>query len=367
MIKKYLIQLNHPAHFHLFKNIIKALRESGHEVLISIKNKDILKDLLTGEEFSIISNNYRKNNLFSIIKNILSRDFKLYKLVKKHNPDLMMGTSPEIGHIRKFVKTPAVFFGEDDVTISNAIFLGALTCYPFFDCILSPIVCNNSYWNSKTIAYHGFQKLAYLHPNWFKPDRNKVHIPESERFFFLRFASLSAYHDMNAVGIDNIIAREIIKLLEDHGRVLISSERKLPTEFEKYYFNGNLNEIHHYLHFADLYIGDSQSMAMEAAILGTPGIRFNNFVDKVTVGVLDELEYKYGMMFGINSKDQNKLFEKMSEFLSTPNLKEEYFLRREKMIKDKIDVTAFMIWFIENYPESIKTMKENPDYQFRFK
>ena len=27
----------------------------------------------------------------------------------------------------------------------------------------------------------------------------------------------------------------------------------------------------------------------------------------------------------------------------------------------------FMIWFIENYPESANIMKDNPDYQNRFK
>lgn len=30
------------------------------------------------------------------------------------------------------------------------------------------------------------------------------------------------------------------------------------------------------------------------------------------------------------------------------------------MLSDKIDVTAFMVWFIENYPKSAKIMKENP-------
>ena len=37
------------------------------------------------------------------------------------------------------------------------------------------------------------------------------------------------------------------------------------------------------------------------------------------------------------------------------------------MLSDKIDVTAFMVWFVENYPDSVKIMKDNPDYQLRFK
>lgn len=50
-----------------------------------------------------------------------------------------------------------------------------------------------------------------------------------------------------------------------------------------------------------------------------------------------------------------------------PNLKEEWQRRRQKMLSEKIDVTAFMVWFIENYPDSVKVMKENPDYQYNFK
>jgi len=37
------------------------------------------------------------------------------------------------------------------------------------------------------------------------------------------------------------------------------------------------------------------------------------------------------------------------------------------MLSEKIDVTAFLVWFVENWPESFKTMMENPGYQERFK
>jgi len=37
------------------------------------------------------------------------------------------------------------------------------------------------------------------------------------------------------------------------------------------------------------------------------------------------------------------------------------------MLEDKIDVTAFWIWFIDNYPESVKEVKAK-DFDFgRFK
>jgi len=46
---------------------------------------------------------------------------------------------------------------------------------------------------------------------------------------------------------------------------------------------------------------------------------------------------------------------------------EQFQLRRQKMLLEKIDVTAFLVWFVENYPESAKIMKENPEYQWRFR
>ena len=33
------------------------------------------------------------------------------------------------------------------------------------------------------------------------------------------------------------------------------------------------------------------------------------------------------------------------------------------MLKDKIDVTSFLVWFAENYPQNVTVMKEDPKYQ----
>ena len=53
--------------------------------------------------------------------------------------------------------------------------------------------------------------------------------------------------------------------------------------------------------------------------------------------------------------------DKINEILSTPNLKQKLQKRRQRMLEDKIDVTAFLIWFVENYPDSSIIMKENPE------
>ena len=49
------------------------------------------------------------------------------------------------------------------------------------------------------------------------------------------------------------------------------------------------------------------------------------------------------------------------------NLKKEWQLRREKMLSEKIDVASFFVWLIENYPQSVSIIKNDPGYQFNFK
>jgi hypothetical protein len=42
-------------------------------------------------------------------------------------------------------------------------------------------------------------------------------------------------------------------------------------------------------------------------------------------------------------------------------------MAKNKILQKKIDLTAFLLWFIENYPQSIEVMKSNPKYQYNFK
>jgi len=360
---RYLFTLGHPAHYHFYKHIVDGLLKREHEIKIIISNKDILRHLLDEDtlSYTVLSTPKKNESRFQKAKRLLSSCVALLKIVIRFKPDLMIGCLTQMGVAGFLTRTPSIFNGEDDFSYT---FLQGIITYPFIKHIVTPSKTNVSFFRYKQIRYHGFQKLAYLHPRRFIPDRGKVSLTGKSPFFVLRFSSLAAYHDLNAAGLNNAIASRLIKLLEPHGRILISSERDLPEQFEKYRFRGNLNDMHHYLYFADLYVGDSQSMAVEAAILGTPGIRFNNFVKKISV--LEELESKYKLAVGIHSSQPEKLFERIETLLKVKGVD---FLsaRRTKLLSDKIDVSAFMIWFLDNYPGSVEKMKQTPEIQFRFR
>ena len=60
------------------------------------------------------------------------------------------------------------------------------------------------------------------------------------------------------------------------------------SSLEKFKIRIKPDDIHHVLYFAEMFIGDSQTMAAEAAVLGTPSLRFSDFTGKLNY--LNELE-----------------------------------------------------------------------------
>jgi len=79
------------------------------------------------------------------------------------------------------------------------------------------------------------------------------------------------------------------------------------------------------------------------------------------------LENNYQLCYSFLPDDADKFFLKIDELLGIKNLKSEFKIRRERLLSEKIDVTAFYVWFIENYPKSVEILKENPEFQNNFK
>jgi predicted glycosyltransferase len=106
-------------------------------------------------------------------------------------------------------------------------------------------------------------------------------------------------------------------------------------------------------------------MAAESGVLGVPFVRFNGFVGRL--GYLDELENKYKLGYGIRPSEPERLFDVINELVSMKDRQEQFQTRRMKMLTEKINLNSFMVWLIENYPESVRQLKDNPEYAMTFR
>lgn len=152
----------------------------------------------------------------------------------------------------------------------------------------------------------------------------------------------------------------MIDNLKNKFKIFISSEGNLTDEFERYRVKIPVNRMHDVLTFAHLFIGEGATMASECAMLGTPAI----YVNSLDVGYLKEQERR-GLITGF--RNSQGVIVKIEEWLSNENLHSEMKAKRDKMLEEMIDPTKMFVWFIENYPESVRIMKENPNYQYNFR
>ena len=366
-MKTYLFMISHPAHFHLFRNTIDTLKAHGHQVVVVIRPKDVLEQLCVnaGMQYIKIKERSRDTGKVGLALSLIQKTGAVMKIVRQTKPDFMIGCDGAIAYAGKLAGIPSFDCDEDD---AEATPLFAKLFYPFFTGVIAPTICSAGKWEFKKIGHHSYHELAYLHPNHFTPDRSylaKYGIPEDRPFYLVRFAQLTAHHDTGIHGIEKGTALRLVSMLAEHGQVYITSERPLEPELEQYRMHINPLDIHHIMAFADLFIGDSQTMAAEAGVLGTPFVRLNDFSGRLAY--LNEIEDKYRLGYSHKSDDVEGFFQSVQRWLDEPDRKQVCLERRERMLADKIDLARFLVWFIEEYPVSRKVMAENPDYQFNFR
>lgn len=346
--KRILLYVGHPAHYHNLKWVAKSLQDEGAEVLFVARQKDVLFKLMKNCPFETIFLPARDgDSKLGLIQSVLQREWKMLTIIRRFRPDIMAGTDIVIAHLGSLLGIPSVLINEDDL---DQVPLFARYGVRFCSLNLAPAVCRVQGYEHKTQLYDSYHELAYLHPELFSPDKDLIrpYIRADEPYFILRFASLTAHHDDGKKGITDDLAHELIAMLNNHGRVYITSERALPESLEQYRTSIPPEVMHHAMAFAGLYIGDSQTMAAEAAVLGTPSVRFNDFVGKLSY--LDELEHKYELTIGIPTDRPERLLQVVGDMLRDPQLKDSWSARRWQMLSEKKNLAVIWTDVLLHYP-----------------
>ncbi|MCZ7403005.1 MAG: DUF354 domain-containing protein [Candidatus Methanoperedens sp.] len=364
---KILIDIGHPAHVHFFKNIIWNLEKNNHQVLVTTMDKEVSIGLLRSYKIDHQVVGKKCNSKLGLILEWIKRDYKILMIARKFNPDILMGISnPCIAHSSWILRKYSIIFDDTE----HASFAHKIT-YPFADVICTPSSFKDDV-GIKQIKYDGCHELAYLHPNYFTPNPavlEEMGLSRDDNIFMIRFAAFNASHDLHSENFKKEYVPSLIKKLEKHGKIIISSEKKLDGYLEKYRYNLSPDKYHDVLYYSKLYIGEGSTSAEEAAILGTPSLHFerlnvNGKKSCVTpfIGILDELQSNYGLLYSYCNEDE--LLDKVDVILSDiKSLKRKWAEKRDRLLREKINVTDFIVRLVENYPESFDELKENPKKQ----
>ncbi len=342
---KILVDITHPAHAHFFKNAIWKWQERGHNVIITARDKDVAIELLNSFGFDYINLGPAGSGLWGVLsKELLRREWKIYRIVRQFKPKVMVSIGGAfIARVGKLTGTPTIAFADTEhARLSHRI------SFPF----VSAICTGESFklnLGLRQVRYAGYHELAYLHPHHFEADPiilAEFGISSKEPFFLLRFVSWNAYHDVGQKGFTLEQKRNVVRTLSRYGRVFITAEgNTLPMEFEPYRITVPPHQIHHLLSFAHLYLGEGGTMASEAAVLGIPCV----YVNTLSLGYLEE-QAQYGLLYHLPNADE--ALERAIDMVTRPNIRAEWQHKRQQLLRNKIDVTSWMVEFVETYFES---------------
>ena len=341
-----LFDLGHPAHFHLFKNVITALRDGGHEVQILARQKDCLLDLLDNAGWPYQLVRRRGKGLAALSLEAGEALGRVMSIMLRHPADLMVGSSVVIGPASRLTGATSVVFCEDDAAV---VPLFAKSAYSSAHYIVTPQSLEHEAYGPKHLTYPGYHELAYLHPRLYKPDpsvRELLGVGRDEKYFLLRLVALEAHHDIGQRGLSVVQVRELLRRLLPRGRVFISAEGGVPAELRQHLVPAPAHRMLDAVSFAEMIIGDSQTMAIEAAVMGTPSLRCNTFVGRLSV--LEELEHRYGLTVGVRPERFGQLLGRLDAWLSEPGLKAEWERKRQVMLAECIDLTRWTLDLLDH-------------------
>ncbi len=350
---KLLIDVAHPAHVHFFKNFLGEMRSRGHEILVTARDKEVTLALLDKYGIPYINRGSIQKSVLKKALSLIRIDAKLWKIARGFQPDLFLGIhNPYIAHVGAVMRRPSIIF-----TDTEGVKVASMLTYPFASAICTPSCFREVLDPRKHVRYNGYKELAYLHPSRFTPreeDLGDIGLSRSDDFIVLRFISWGAIHDTSLKGIQSGSELEFIRALEEYGKVLLTSERPLAGDLEKYRVRISPEKIHSLLSFARLYIGEGGTMATEAAVLGTPAIHIESTgtgqATGETSGNFLELRDRYHLLRFF--PDQYRALDEAVGILKNSESKSEWKNKRELLLHEKIDVTAWMTDFVERYPSS---------------
>lgn len=330
-----ILDVGHPAHVHLFRNAARILMSQGHAVLFTALDREIILHLLDRYNLPHKVTYKRRQGKLALLAELMLRTLKTYQIARRFKADLFVSFgNPTVGVPAWLMRKPYIALTDTEhATEQHRLFK------PFATLIATPSVFDKSL-GPKQVHYDGYHELAFLHPEQFTPDPEKLaslDLKPDDRFFVVRFVAWRATHDVGQHGFTSQQKLSLLHLLSQHGKVLLSVEGDVAPELEPYVTPFPPEDIHHFLAFATLYVGEGASMASEAAVLGTPSV----YVNTLSVGYCLDLQNTYHLLSWHTEGDS--ALKKVEELLATPNLKQTWLERRERMLSEKINTTTWLV------------------------
>ncbi len=349
-----LIDISHPAHVHFFRPLAQRLIADGVGVHIVARDKDVTVRLLeaSGLPFEVLAMPQPGRGRLSAAGELLRRSVQLRRRIRRLGVRIVLTRNPS-GVLAAVGTRATSIFDTDD---GRGVGLHYWTARPFADVITSSVHDPEHHGRGHR-RYRALKAHMFLHPDQFTPDPEvrRRYLEDTDPLTVVRFSAHDASHDRDINGISPKGREVILERLLDHGPTLVSIERQglhLHRAADSHTQSSNgadgssesvevaPEHFHDLLATAELFVGDSQSVAAEAALLGVPSLRLSGFTGRAFyLGVLES----YGLMRNFLPGQEDLLLAELDATLaSLPERRASSRLAADRLNAASEDLTG---WF----------------------
>jgi hypothetical protein len=341
--EKFLFFTNTPAHVHVYKGLVRRLRDDGHDVLVLARDYGCTVALLEYYDLPHRVYGTLDTTKWSLARQLPSHYYNIVRHAREFDPDCIFGRGSYAAHAGAVTGAATVLVVDSETdTLDHAV------SRPFARAILTPHVFGKDL-GPRHYRFRGFKECAYLHPETFTPSgdvREKLGVADDERFALVRLNAFGSHHDVGQSGFSPGDRRRLIEELSEDVTVFVSDEGDDVdvASLDAHPFDLHPARLHDALAAANLLVADTQTIVTEAALLGTPAVRSNSFVGENDMGNFKALA-EADLVRNVGSFERVKT---VAPDLATPDANERWEARRDDYVSDLVNLTDLITTVAEN-------------------
>lgn len=348
---KVLIDVNHPAHVHYFRNLIKIMTTNGHEFIVINRDDKMINELLDYYDIKHVIRNKRpekKNSVISLCY-LMGCIWGCIKATLKYKPNMYLGFGSSAASITALLfRKPCILLDDTEHNkLNHKLYM------PGASVVLTPFYYNIEL-GKKQVRFNAYVEQLYMHSNYFSMNENVIEEQDvkNNEYVLVRYIAYDAHHDKDVKPLCEEQKKSIVQLLAKKYKVLLSLEKNIKDEFYKpYLVRFSPEKMHDIEAGAKFLVTEGATMASEAFVNGVPYV----YLNPLRVGNVDQQEKMMPQYF-----TQTTDYENVVDYVERlSSMKVDNELIKSEIESTTIDPTRFLVWFVENYPESVQQTREN--------
>ena len=340
MQRTFLFDMVHPADFHFFVGMISEVERRGDRSVVATRHNDVLVELADEAQIEhVVASTAGHRSRVREANELVTRVRRLRRLIRRHRVDLVLARNPAGPLAARLTGVPSIYDTDDGPAAGMLHWVAAVPA----TVITSPSAGAVNY-GRKHVSYDGYKETASLRPEHFEPDPSLVEavgVDPARPYSLIRLVAMASSHDHGEEGLDDDTLARVVEVLSLLGPVWISSERDLPREFADMRLSKIGSAFRHVLGGAQILVGDSQTTAAEAAILGVPSLRLSSWSGRLPY--LAELERRE-MAHSFHPNERNAFLDRLRGLVARlPEERNSLEQRRSELLETTVDVTDWMV------------------------